>query len=189
MPCGVSSANGAACSRDRRWHAEADAARALAGLAVVVAAGVVVVALSGWNAKGTVTGKVTFKGKPLPNGLVVFVDSDDNRYPALIERDGSYTTRAKLPCRSMKVIVGTSPNGNVNLVLPEPSMFPVSHVPIPRHYAAPDKSGLAIDVRRGLQVFTIDLNDDFEPDELSMGTSSRLSPDRSSDEHGRPSRP
>jgi hypothetical protein len=43
------------------------------------------------------------------------------------------------------------------------------YVRIPRHYADPDKSGIALDVRRGSQVFTIDLEDDFEPDELSAG--------------------
>jgi hypothetical protein len=125
---------------------------------VVVTAGLVL--LSGCNAKGTVTGKVNFKGKPLPGGLIVFVDRDDNRYPALIKGNGSYTTAVGVPCGPMKVTVGTGPLGKLVL-----GNFPPSYVRIPRHYADLNKSGLALNVRRGLQVFMIDLDDDFEAEE------------------------
>jgi hypothetical protein len=123
--------------------------------------------LSGCDAKGTVTGKVTFKGQPLPNGLVVFVDRDGNYFPARIQGDGSYATSAKVPCGLMKVTVGTVRLGR--LVHPEERVTPPDYIRIPRHYADPDKSGIVLDVRRGSQVFTIDLEDDFEPDELTVG--------------------
>jgi hypothetical protein len=117
--------------------------------------------LSGCNAKGTVTGRVNFKGKPLPSGLVVFYDRDGNSYPAAIQRDGSYALGNVL-CGPVKIAVGSMGWGRQE-------MPPPGYVCIPKHYLDPRKSGLELDVRRGLQVFMIDLNDDFNLDELSLG--------------------
>jgi hypothetical protein len=127
---------------------------------VVMTVGLV---LSASSAKGIITGKVNFKGEPLPSGLVVFVDRDDNCYPARIQRDGSYTTAVDVPCGPMKVTVATVRLGK--WVHPGSGNFPPSYVRIPRHYAYPDKSGLAVNVRRGPQVFMIDLDDDFDAEE------------------------
>ena len=134
---------------------------------------IAVILLSFWfvifvgNETGTVSGKVTFKGQPLPSGLVVLVDRDDNHFPARILGDGSYATSAKVPCGPMKVTVGTTRLGP--LVHPEERVSSPGYVRIPRHYADPDKSGIALDVKRGSQVFTIDLTDDFEPEEQFLG--------------------
>jgi hypothetical protein len=130
---------------------------------VVVAIGLL--QLSGCNAKGTVIGKVRFRGSPLPSGLIVFVDGGGIPHPGRIQRDGSYSV-ANLPCGPMKVAVATMFTGNI--FLPEDGPR-VPAVRIPRHYTHPDNSGLAKNVWRGVQVFMIDLNDDFDPEEVSLG--------------------
>jgi hypothetical protein len=124
---------------------------------VSVAAGLL--QLSGCDARGTVTGKVTLKGKPLLRGVVIFYDRDGEDYFGQVQRDGSYTV-ANIPCGPMKIAVHTR-----GPTPPGPLIPPPGHVPIPKHYYDPWKSGLELDVRRGLQVFMIDLNDDCDPDE------------------------
>jgi hypothetical protein len=129
-------------------------------LAIVAFVGVAagLLQLSGCDAKGTVTGKVTFKGTPLLRGAVIFYDRDGENYLGQIQRDGSYTV-ANIPCGPMRIAVfGRGP-------APPPLIPPPGGLPIPKHYGNVSKSGLELDVRPGSQVFMIDLNDDYDPDE------------------------
>jgi hypothetical protein len=121
--------------------------------------------LSGCGGPGTVTGKVTFKGGPLPGGLVTVVDAVDNRYPGQIQKDGTYMV-ANVPPGPAKIVVGTTAKMG-SIMHPEDRKEPYGpYVQIPMRYAQPDKSGFALNVKTGKQEFMIDLKDDFEPGEL-----------------------
>jgi hypothetical protein len=67
-------------------------------------------ALSGCGSKvGSVSGKVTYQGKPLSSGLVIFVDKDGKvSEPAGIQVDGSYTAD-NVPVGQMTACVETIP--------------------------------------------------------------------------------
>ena len=129
----------------------------------VAAAALLLVA--GCGGPGTVTGKVTFKGGPLPGGLVTVVDAADNRYPGQIQKDGSYIV-ANVPTGPAKVVVGTTAKTG-SIMHPDDRKEPFGpYVQIPKRYAQPEKSGLALQVKNGTQELNIDLKDDFEPGEL-----------------------
>jgi hypothetical protein len=57
----------------------------------VVGVGFLVLLAAGCQSKGHVTGKVTFKDKPLVYGTVLFVGSDGSSVQAMIQRDGNYS--------------------------------------------------------------------------------------------------
>src|SRR5437867_840717 len=82
------------------WHAKA-------GLVPLL-----LLALFGCNdgrrATGTVTGTVSYQGKPLPTGKVSFYGPNDQVASAFIEEDGSYEAQS-VPLGAVKVAVSTPP--------------------------------------------------------------------------------
>lgn len=70
------------------------------------------VALSGCGEpRGKVSGKVTFKGKAVPGGTVVFVTEDDlRRADVPIQPDGSYSS-VNVPAGNLRVGVMPGPKG------------------------------------------------------------------------------
>jgi hypothetical protein len=84
------------------------------GLIAIVAALVVAVRLLRLpgclgEATGTVTGKVNFMGKPLPEGWITFFDRAGNGYRAFIHPDGSYTL-SNIPQGSVRIAVDSKGN-------------------------------------------------------------------------------
>src|SRR5437870_10875103 len=69
-----------------------------------------VVMIAGCGSKsGSVSGKVTYQGKALTSGLVIFVDKDGKvSQPAGIEVDGSYVAD-QVPVGPLSVCVETHP--------------------------------------------------------------------------------
>ncbi len=63
--------------------------------------------LAGCGASGKVTGKVTYKGKPVPGGKVAFYGANNWTGTSEIEEDGSYSI-AKVPSGTVKITVDTS---------------------------------------------------------------------------------
>jgi hypothetical protein len=137
---------------------------------VAIVAFVVVAAWLLWlqwsGAKGTVTGKVNFKGMTVPYGVVTIIDREGNRYRGLIHRDGTYTV-SDIP-RGLATVTVAAPLKGLRLDRDLcPNRFPFGpYVAIPRHYAHPDKSGLSLTVRSGTQDIAFNLKDDFEDAEL-----------------------
>jgi len=117
---------------------------------------------SGW---GEMTGKVTFQGKPLPAGRIVFVCQDADKTVISAEiRDGVYYV-SKIPAgRATVGITSSEPSGDATPGIPSPPPDPKAPPPparsalaIPERYGSPETSGLAYDVAKGKQSKDFDL--------------------------------
>jgi hypothetical protein len=86
---------------------------------------------------GTITGKVTYQGKPLSDGFVNF-STEDRKIETKINADGTYSIR-RLPVGTVKVHIESKT------------------VAIPKKYASSKTSGLKIEVKEGNQEINIDL--------------------------------
>lgn len=95
---------------------------------------------------GSVTGKVTYKGKPLPGGTVTLTGKDGKAVSGAIVEDGSYTVRAVKPGTYTMTVDTSAAKGK-------------AFVAIPEKYKEADKSGLTVEVKEGNQNHDIDLID------------------------------
>jgi hypothetical protein len=107
---------------------------------------------------GSVSGKVTYQGRALTSGLVIFVAKDGKvSQPAGIELDGSYLAD-KVPVGQVTVCVETHPlsggDGGPNAAKDQPR---ARFVPIPPKYKDAKQSNLSLDVRPGPNVYNIEL--------------------------------
>jgi hypothetical protein len=116
---------------------------------------------------GEVSGKVTYRGNPLPGGLVTFVHQDGRIGVGEIHEDGTYSV-PEAPGGNVKVTVRTVPPipampaavklpGGIGGGKAETYYPAGKYVPIPKKYAEGETSGLALTVKRGSQPFDIDL--------------------------------
>lgn len=111
---------------------------------------------------GAVTGKVTYKGKPVSNGLIQFVpQGDGNAATGEITPDGTYelTTYVKgdgARPGSYKVSVQVFPTEEEGAGLPG-AEFAGKKPPIPPKYNSADTSGLSADVKEGENKLDFDL--------------------------------
>jgi hypothetical protein len=117
------------------------------------------VGLSGCGRKfGSVSGKVTYQGKALSSGLVVFVDKDGKvSQPAGIEVDGSYAAE-NVPVGQVTACVETLPlsggDGGPNAPKDQPRP---RFVPIPPKYKDAKQSELILEVKPGPNTYDIEL--------------------------------
>jgi hypothetical protein len=118
---------------------------------------------------GSISGKVSYNGKPLPSGSVAIYGEAGGVASSQIEGDGSYTIQ-RAPLGPAKLTVVTprphaqprrsgrdrapskGPGGEQRAAAPEPK--PVA---IPEKYQDPQQSGLTYTVKPGDQTFDIDL--------------------------------
>lgn len=119
----------------------------------------------------TATGIVTYQGKPVPGGSVVFYCADKQIVRGLIGTDGRYTI-PNVPCGPATVTVQSPSRLPAGMRLRQ-NLPPVKDGPlpptqeaaesvgrggaIPPRYALPDESGLSVVVGRGQLTFDIDL--------------------------------
>lgn len=108
--------------------------------------------------KSPVSGEVTYKGQPLPNGTVVFQHSSGEMVTAKISEGGKY--EASVPEGENKVIVQSfsepeRPNPDPN-AMPH-TLPPVSR--IPQKYGAFSSSGLSMTVTNGANKYDVALKD------------------------------
>jgi len=135
---------------------------------------------AGCSSKGTITGKVTYKGKPLPVGTVMFVSEQGEGTVTADIQDGEYKAM-KVPTGPAKIAVYTPPSQSppaqymakmippkevLQQLAPDKSSEDIAKsaqkpksVPIPEKFHDPNTSGLKYTVKRGLQVYDIDLQD------------------------------
>jgi hypothetical protein len=115
----------------------------------------------GGQAKGTVSGTVTYQGKQLPSGMVTFVPEKGAPLYSPIQSDGSYRME-NVPAGPVKI--GVQPK-TAQATQDAPSAMPrnpadygkvktaqsKSDAPIPPKYADPNQSGLTYTVTQGSQ--------------------------------------
>lgn len=137
----------------------------------------VCLAATGCGGKGSVTGKVSYKGEPLGGGTVLFYSEGQGTASSPIGPDGSYKVD-KVPAGEVKIGVETKsvkPAANFNrpaMPTPPPDALPKDaaasiygppsqpmgkFVAIPDSYADPKSSGLTYTVKPGPQPYDIDL--------------------------------
>jgi hypothetical protein len=138
----------------------------LGALAVVVSLGVA----GCGEGKGTVSGKVTYKGVALKGGRVTYTSAKGKSNQAEIGEDGSYTVE-DLPSGPAKITVQTSylqqmaraPRYKVPEGAPEgykgggDPTAAKRYVKIPDSYEDLETSGLTYDVKKGAQTHDIPL--------------------------------
>jgi hypothetical protein len=119
----------------------------------------------GCGGRGDVSGKVTYKGKPVPFGTVLFEGSDGNLSQGNIRADGSYSVSPPVATGEAKVAVN-SPNPKSSDLIPinrdgAPPLKPPPDIPgwfpIPKEYGTPSTSGLTYTIKRGPNTIDIEL--------------------------------
>jgi hypothetical protein len=137
---------------------------------IVLISSLVVIASACSREKPTaeVQGRVTYKGSPLPEGIILFLAEDRRQDIGSINPDGTYVVK-QAPLGRNKVSVQTlpplPPPGPVTRRLNEPERkgvptgdkSPVRSVAVPARYANTDTSGLAFTVQEGLNRYDIEL--------------------------------
>jgi hypothetical protein len=133
------------------------------------------------SSQGTISGKVTYQGKPVPAGTVVFVPQVQGGSFVAHIRDGEYKVE-NCPVGPAKIAVSTPANtdpmkrmmgskmkrppeieeklgrgGSADGSSSSPTDAPA--VSIPPRYQDPEKSGLSYTVTSGSQVHDIDISD------------------------------
>jgi len=133
----------------------------VASLALLLAA------LSGCHdARGTVHGKLTFKGEAVPSGTIVFYGPGDQVASAGLLPDGTYEA-TEVPLGEVKVAVTTPPPPDPkaaerlknNPMIKERGITIKQEkvVSVPRKYNLPGTSGISLTVKQGSQPFDITL--------------------------------
>jgi hypothetical protein len=130
------------------------------------------------STQGTISGKVTYQGKPVPAGTVVFVPQVQGGSFVAHIRDGQYKVE-NCPVGPVKIAVSTPANsapmkGMISKMKPPAEIQEkLGHgtssegaasndaptVSIPARFQDPEKSGLSYTVKGGSQVHDIDLAD------------------------------
>jgi hypothetical protein len=138
--------------------------KACAGLAVLA----LFVPASGCGpGEANVTGKITYKGAPVPNGSVTFHGENDWAQSAWIDPNGNYTITGA-PVGPVKVtVVSSQPRnapamGGPKSVANHPGdkgakAAPAAGVALPEKYKDPDQSGLTYTLANGEQSIDIPL--------------------------------
>jgi hypothetical protein len=129
--------------------------RSVRRTASLVALGLLVLGSGGCKSKGTVSGKVAHKGKPVIWGTVTIIGSDKIQYAGQITPEGTYTV-PDVPGGPVKIAVsspnpdGTSRGGPAaqrggdlaGAEPPPPVIKSGGWFPIPDKYSNPETSGL-----------------------------------------------
>jgi hypothetical protein len=129
-----------------------------------VALAFLTLAAVGCGGRGDMSGKVTYKGKPLVFGTVQFEASDKTIKQANIEKDGSYSIPG-VPVGDAKVAVSSdNPQSSAFQPLQREGMPPPKPLPevkgwfpIPPEYQDLSKPKLTYTVKRGKNTYDIDL--------------------------------
>ncbi len=111
----------------------------------------------------TVTGKVTYRDKPLPSGMVIFVGEDGVvSPPAHLAPDGSYTA-TKVPVGRARIAVDTVPppppeNRNSKEAMDAWRAALANFITVPARYKDPNQSGKTFEVKAGKNTCDIGLD-------------------------------
>jgi|SRR6516165_7032671 hypothetical protein len=137
-------------------------ARSVLACAATLAATVLCAADEKAAKTGTISGNVTYQGKPLPAGIITFHTADGKALAGAIQSDGTYSV-AKVPVGRVRVAVTTEvpkpkPRPEDKPKPPGEKDAPAKVIPIPAKYADPNTSGIVVTVVEGKQTVDIKLD-------------------------------
>jgi hypothetical protein len=119
---------------------------------------------AGCQGKGDVSGTVTYEGRPLVFGTVLFEGSDGGLRQSNIGTDGSYTVRGVATGEAKVAVSSLNPNSSDFIAIqreggkkPPPRPEVRGWFPIPKKYDAPYTSGLTYPIKRGENKIDIEL--------------------------------
>jgi hypothetical protein len=127
-----------------------------------VAAGLLALAV-GCGGRGDVSGKVTYKDKPLVWGTVQFEGSDGILKQGNINSDGTYSVQGVATGEAKVAVSSINPNSTdfqprlVEGQSPPPRPQVKGWFPIPQKYDTPYNSGLAYPIKSGANTIDIEL--------------------------------
>jgi hypothetical protein len=113
--------------------------------------------------RGDVSGKVTYKGKPLVWGTVQFEGSDNLLKQDNINSDGTFNVRGVATGEAKVAVSSINPQSSDFQVRvregekPKPRPKVEGWFPIPEKYNTPYKSGLTYEIKRGENTIDIEL--------------------------------
>jgi hypothetical protein len=110
--------------------------------------------LAGCAGQGQVSGKVKYKGEPVPAGTITFFDSKNHAVSSPIQKDGSYSVER---VASGPVKVSVVPTLPIYMVGEKPPPGPKPPT-LPAKYYDREKSGLALEVKAGAQTHDFNLD-------------------------------
>jgi hypothetical protein len=114
--------------------------------------------LAGCGGTGTVAGKVTLDGQPLPGGLVTVNDSEGQSRSGGIHRDGAFSISNIAPGPAQVTVLTTPDLRSIRDPDGARGKEPFGpYVKIPEKYKFTDKSGFYLDVKSGRQEFDLPL--------------------------------
>jgi hypothetical protein len=137
-------------------------------LVLIVPLAVIPAACSAEKPTAEVQGRVTYKGVPLPEGIVLFLAEDRRQDIGSINLDGTYVAK-RAPVGRNKISVQSlpplPPPGPATRAVNEPEKkgmptgdkSPVKSVAIPARYANTNTSGLSFTVEEGINRYDIEL--------------------------------
>jgi hemoglobin len=116
--------------------------------------------------KASVSGRVNFKGRPLPGGSIAFLNASGGRFRSLIHKDGSYEIKS-LPAGTYRVVVETASlkpasktpekiKGGTAPANPPGGQTPV-YVAISPRYSMPETTPLTAKLLKGRQTLDFEL--------------------------------
>jgi hypothetical protein len=130
---------------------------------LICAAGVVLFC-AGCGGPGTVSGKVTLDGTPLPGGLVSFHDSEGQTRSGGISLEGNYTVSNIAPGKTQVSVLTLGERRGIRE--PENGQRALNslgpYVPIPAKYMDKERSGIGLEVKTGRQELPIQLHNDAD---------------------------
>jgi hypothetical protein len=107
----------------------------------------------GGNLPASVSGKVSYQGRPVTSGVVVLVGADGKTStPGAVGPDGTYRI-AQAPAGTVRVAFDNPPPPHVapgNLGAGDAAQAFASYVPTPLKYTDAAQSGLTLELKRGM---------------------------------------
>jgi hypothetical protein len=132
--------------------------------AALAAAGLILAALPGCSSgTASVSGKVTYQGKPLTTGTVYLAGPDGIQVPGMISSDGTYRISAvlagtaKIGVTSFKPASAAAWSAKTPVRGRQPAAPVSGWFAIPDKYADPLTSGLHVDLKGGANEHNIEL--------------------------------
>jgi len=130
---------------------------------VLVIAAMVPIACSGGSGLSSVSGKVTYKGKPVPKGTVAFQSTkpDGRNATGAILEDGSYTLQTENPGDgALPGDYNVTISARDDVILDYQPLKPVPPKRLaPAKYEQAETSGLKATVKSGSNTINFDLTD------------------------------